>query len=168
MQSALAPAESRVADLSPMRHLNYTPASNFKRVIAYLIDTIPIQFGLYLVSHSLYGVSPMVDSFAPPEVAAASLKARLLISLGTLVIWILYCIAGELSPWRGTFGKKMVKISIRSIRGGRLTFGQVLARNGAKFLSAIPCYLGFFAAFFVHGNRAWHDSLSGTAVTEVR
>lgn len=151
-----------------MRHLNYRPASNFKRVIAYLIDTLPIQFGLYLVSHSVYGVSPMADALASPQDAAASLKARLLIGVGTLVIWVLYCVVGELSPWRGTFGKKMMGISIKSIRGGRLTLGQVLARNGAKFLSAIPCYLGFFAAFFVHGNRAWHDSLSGTAVTEAR
>lgn len=149
-----------------MRHLTYRPASNFKRIIAYLIDTLPIQFGLYLVSHSLYGVSPVVDALSPPEVALASLKARLLISVGTLVIWIIYCVAGEMSPWRGTFGKKVMGLSVKSIRGGRPTFGQALGRNGAKFLSAIPLYFGFFAAFFTYGNRAWHDSLSGTAVTE--
>jgi uncharacterized RDD family membrane protein YckC len=149
-----------------MRHLNYRPASNFKRCIAYLIDVIPIQFGLYFISQACYGVSPFADPLASPQNVAASFKARMLIEVGTLVIWLLYSIVGELSPWRGTFGKKMMGISVRSIRGGKMTFGQVMARNGSKILSAIPCYLGFFFAFFVYGNRAWHDSLSGTAVTD--
>jgi len=151
-----------------MRHLNYRPASNFKRIIAYLIDVIPIQFGLYFISLSVYGVSPIMDPLDSPRAASASLAARFLIGVGTLVIWVCYCIAGELSPWRGTFGKRMMGISVKSIKGGRLTFGQVLARNSAKFLSAIPFFAGFFAAFFVYGNRAWHDSLSKTAVVETK
>ncbi|MEO5917405.1 MAG: RDD family protein [Luteolibacter sp.] len=149
-----------------MRYLNYRPANNFKRAIAYMIDVIPIQFGLYFISQAFFGVSPIADFFARPDAVAASLKAKLLIDAGTLGIWILYCIVGELSPWRGTFGKKMMDISVRSATGRRLTFGQVLGRNTAKVLSAIPLYIGFLAAFFVYGNRAWHDSLSGTAVTD--
>lgn len=149
-----------------MRYLTYRPASNFKRVVAYMIDVIPIQFGLYFISKAFFGVSPIADFLARPDAAAASIKAKLLIDAGTLGIWILYCIVGELSPWRGTFGKKMMDISVRPVTGSRLTIRQVLGRNAAKILSAIPFYLGFLAAFVVYGNRTWHDSLSGTAVTD--
>lgn len=149
-----------------MRHLNYRPAHNFKRVMAYLIDILPIQMGLYFVCMSYFGISPIMSSHAPPSVATSTLIARTVITCGTLLIWILYCIAGEMSPWRGTLGKKIMGISVKSTTGRRLTFGQILGRNMSKILSAIPCYLGFIAALFVHGNRAWHDSLSKTAVVE--
>ena len=81
-----------------MRYLTYRPANGVKRTIAYLIDTIPIQLGLYLVSHVCFGVSPIADRTSPPDVQVASLQARMLIAFGTLGIWIIYCILGELSP----------------------------------------------------------------------
>jgi uncharacterized RDD family membrane protein YckC len=149
-----------------MRYLTYRPAGNFKRLLACLIDVLPIHSGLYVVSMAVFDVSPIADYLSRPDAYAASFHAKLLIDAGTLVVWILYCIAGEMSPWRGTFGKKMMGITVRPVHGHHLTFGQALGRNTAKILSAIPCYLGFLAAFVVHGNRAWHDSLSGTAVTE--
>jgi uncharacterized RDD family membrane protein YckC len=151
-----------------MRYLTYRPASNVKRTIAYLIDTIPIQLGLYLVSHVCFGVSPIADRTSPPDVQVASLQARMLIAFGTLGIWIIYCILGELSPMRGTYGKVAMGIRVRPVQGTKLSFGQVLGRNAAKILSAAPCCLGFFFAYFTNGNRAWHDSLSGTAVSDQR
>ena len=151
-----------------MRYLTYRPANNVKRTIAYLIDTIPIQLGLYLLSHAYFGVSPILDPTAPPDVQAASLQARFLIGFGTLGIWILYCILGELSPLRGTYGKVAMGIRVRPVQGTKLSFGQVLGRNAAKVLSFAPCCLGFFFAYFTNGNRAWHDSLSGTAVSDHR
>jgi uncharacterized RDD family membrane protein YckC len=149
-----------------MRHLNHHPAGNFKRMLAFLFDVIPIQFGLYVVSKAVFDVSPIADVLSRPDAYTASLKAKLMIDIGTLLIWILYCIVGEMSPWRGTYGKKMMGLAVRSASHHRLTFGQVVGRNTAKILSTIPCYLGFLAAFVTYGNRAWHDALSGTAVTD--
>jgi uncharacterized RDD family membrane protein YckC len=151
-----------------MRYLTYRPANGVKRTIAYLIDTVPIQMALYLVSDAYFGVSPIIDPTSPPEVQAASLQARMLIAFGTLGIWIVYCILGELSPMKGTYGKFAMGIRVRPAHGTKLTFGRVLARNAAKVLSAAPCYLGFLFAYFTNGNRAWHDSLSGTAVCDQR
>ncbi|MEO7100768.1 MAG: RDD family protein [Luteolibacter sp.] len=151
-----------------MRHLHYRPANNFKRTVAYLIDVVPIQMALYVISMSVFDVSPMADPIASTYDRTASLMANSMIGFGTLGIWLLYCIVAELSPMRGTFGKKAMGIAVRSTTGSRMTLGQVLGRNAAKILSALPCYLGFFVAFFTHGNRAWHDSLSKTAVTDRR
>ena len=151
-----------------MRYLTYRPANNVKRTIAYLIDTLPIQMGLYLVSHAFFGVSPIVDPTSPPSVQADALQARFLIGFGTLGIWILYCILAELSPLRGTYGKVAMGIRVRPVKGTKLSFGQVLGRNAAKVISVLPCCLGFVFAYFTNGNRAWHDSLSGTAVSDHR
>jgi uncharacterized RDD family membrane protein YckC len=150
------------------RYLTYRPANNVKRTIAYLIDTLPIQMGLYLVSHAFFGISPIVDPTSPPSVQAEALQARFLIGFGTLGIWILYCILAELSPLRGTYGKVAMGILVRPVKGTKLSFGQVLGRNAAKAISFLPCCLGFFFAYFTNGNRAWHDSLSGTAVSDHR
>jgi hypothetical protein len=81
-----------------MRYLSYRPASNSKRVIACLIDVIPIQFGLYAISQSFFGISMIADYLSQPDAYEASLKAKLVIDLCTLGIWIAYCIAGEMSP----------------------------------------------------------------------
>jgi uncharacterized RDD family membrane protein YckC len=149
-----------------MRHHSYHPANGLKRSMAYLIDTIPIQLALYLVSLHVFGVSPVYDRFAPPHEIEAAVQARFLIGLGTLSIWIFYCILGELSPLKGTLGKRMMGIRVQSAKGSKLTVGKVLTRNTAKLLSAAPCYLGFLLAFFSKDNRAWHDSLSGTVVCD--
>ncbi|MDP3849782.1 MAG: RDD family protein [Luteolibacter sp.] len=154
--------------VAPVKHLNYRPANGFKRVVAYLIDTLPIQMALYLVSMSIYGISPLIDPTAATEVQIASHMANQLIGLGVIGIWLLYSVVAELSPWHGTFGKKVMGLTVRSVSGRPMTVGQVLGRNAAKILSILPCCLGFVWAFFTHGNRAWHDSLSNTAVAERR
>jgi uncharacterized RDD family membrane protein YckC len=151
-----------------MRHLTYRPAHNFKRIAAWLIDVLPIQFSLCVISVAVYNVSPIVDWQAPVDVQMASAKAKAIIQIGTLGIWLFYCIIGELSPWHGTLGKRIMGIKVKSVRSSRLTVKQVLIRNAAKILSWLPLCIGFVAAFFTHGNRAWHDSLSHTAVAERR
>jgi uncharacterized RDD family membrane protein YckC len=151
-----------------MRYLTYRPANGVKRTIAYLIDTLPIQMTLYVVSQAYFGVSPIIDPVSPPQVQATSFQARMLIGFGTLGIWIIYCILGELSPLQVTYGKLAMGIRVRPLHGSKLTFGRVLGRNAAKVLSFAPCCLGFFFAYFTNGNRAWHDSLSGTAVSDRR
>jgi uncharacterized RDD family membrane protein YckC len=60
----------------------------------------------------------------------------------------------------------MMGLAVRPVSGKRLTLEQAMDRNAAKILSTIPLYIGFFAAFITCGNRAWHDMLSGTAVTD--
>src|SRR5688500_2523792 len=151
-----------------MRYLTYRPANGFKRVMAYMIDVLPINLLLYLVSTKLFGVSPIVDELHTPDQAHQALLARFAISVSSFTIWVIYCAIAELSPWRGTYGKVMMGIRVRGLDrdNHRLTLKQVTIRNATKFLSAIPCYLGFFCAFFTDGNRTWHDSLSETAVAE--
>lgn len=149
-----------------MRFLSYRPANGFKRIVAYLIDTMPIQILLYFVSMAFFGVSPIADAMSTAPQLHAAAVSRWSISLGTMAIWILYGIVAELSPWRGTLGKKLMGLEVKSADGRRLTVLQVIGRNFLKIVSYLPLGIGFIVAFVSHGNRAWHDMLSGTAVAE--
>lgn len=151
-----------------MRTHRHRPASIFKRILAFLIDTLPIQLALYVVSVEVFKVNPIVEEALGARDRQAAMAARLMISGGTTLIWITYCILAELSPWRGTLGKKIMGIAVHSSTGGKLPAGRVIGRNLAKVLSYIPCYGGFLAAFVTHHNRAWHDMLSGAIVVESR
>lgn len=152
----------------PMRRSSTHPANPIKRVLAYFIDTVPITLALYLVSTIFFGISPLVDQYARPEVHLKAEMARQGIAWGTLFIWLLYCICGEISPMKGTYGKKMMGIIVLSGKGRRLTLKKAILRNLAKILSILPCYLGFFAAFVSHGRRGWHDMLTDCSVEEKR
>jgi len=152
----------------PMRRSSTHPANTIKRVLAYFIDTVPVTLALYLISTIFFGISPLVDQYARPEVLLKAEVARLGIFCGTLCIWLLYCICGEISSLKGTYGKKMMGIMVLSGNGRRLTLGRSILRNLAKILSILPCYLGFFAAFVSHGRRGWHDMLTDCSVEERR
>ena len=151
-----------------MLYLTYRPANGFKRVMAYMIDILPIYLLLYFASTKFFGINPFAEEShgAAPNHQAAI--AHLVISATAFTLWVFYCAIAELSPWRGTYGKLIMGIRVRGLDRDNhsLNLKQVSSRNAAKFLSAIPCFLGFFAAFFTNGNRAWHDSLSKTAVAE--
>lgn len=151
-----------------MRTLRYRPAGFFKRAIAFFVDYMPIQLALYVLSSMLFGVTPLDVESLDPEVRVDAFWSRLGVGIGAWTIYTIYCIVGEISPWRGTFGKKVMGIRVITDTGKRLSAGKVILRNLMKLLSAIPCYLGFFAALVTKGNRAWHDILSGAAVVDSR
>ena len=153
-----------------MLYLTYRPANGFKRVMAFVIDVLPVFLAAYVVAVLVFDSNPLAELLAEETPAGKNPgKALLFIIAATLGVWIPYCALAELSPWRGTFGKKIMGIRVcccvdRDKR--QLSLKQVLTRNAAKFLSAAVFTLGFLWAFFTNGNRAWHDSLSKTAVAE--
>jgi uncharacterized RDD family membrane protein YckC len=149
-------------------YLTYRPANGFKRVMAYVIDMIPIHLAVYVVIVKVLGLNPLLPELHTAEQAAKAWEIRGAILACSFVVWVIYCAISELSPWRGTYGKLAMGIRVRGLDrdNHRLNLKQVTIRNTAKFLSAAPCFLGFIWAFFTNGNRAWHDSLSETAVAE--
>ncbi|QJE97965.1 RDD family protein [Luteolibacter luteus] len=151
-----------------MLYLTYRPANGFKRVMAYMIDVLPIFLLLYFASTKFFGINPFESGSLGSTPKHPAAVVHLVIAASAFTLWVFYCALAELSPWRGTYGKVIMGIRVRGLDRDNhsLNLKQVSSRNAAKFLSAIPCFLGFFAAFFTNGNRAWHDSLSKTAVAE--
>ena len=76
----------------------------------------------------------------------------------------LYAAGLESSAWQATVGKKWMGIKVTDVYGERLGFLQATGRHGAKYLSALPCFLGFIMAFFSSRGLSLHDRLARTRV----
>jgi uncharacterized RDD family membrane protein YckC len=76
----------------------------------------------------------------------------------------LYGAGLESSRWQGTVGKQWMGIIVTDSTGQRLGFLHATGRHFAKYLSAIPCFLGFITALFNSRRLAWHDRLADTRV----
>jgi uncharacterized RDD family membrane protein YckC len=55
-------------------------------------------------------------------------------------------------------------IKVTDAQGERISFLRATARYAAKYLSALPCFLGFIMALFSSRGLALHDRLTDTRV----
>jgi uncharacterized RDD family membrane protein YckC len=138
-------------------------ANGIKRLLAFLIDIIPLWLLSLLLYKEITGNSPM-----PENPWTAMTPEQILIRDAWLPLWILYGAIAECTSLRGTLGKKFMGIEVLGPHRRPLGIGRAFGRNFAKILSAIPLYLGFIWAFFSKSSNAWHDSISGCGVYERR
>jgi uncharacterized RDD family membrane protein YckC len=143
----------------------------FLRGIALLIDLgillVPVilLFVLGALSISISGLFHHTSSQAQAE-DWALLRQHMWQMGGILAIgcgW-LYAAGFEASSAQATIGKQWVGLKVVDEVGGRVTFLRATGRYAAKYLSALPCFLGFIMAVFSSRGRALHDSLAGTRV----
>ena len=76
----------------------------------------------------------------------------------------LYAAWWESSEKQATIGKRWMGLRVVDDRGERLSFLHASGRYAAKYVSALPCFLGFIMALFSSRGRALHDRLAGTYV----
>jgi len=80
------------------------------------------------------------------------------------VLWVLYS-TFFLAFWSATPGKKIMRLKVVPASGGAaLDWKLALARSLLTLISAAPCFLGFFWAFFDKDRKTWHDLIAGTQV----
>jgi uncharacterized RDD family membrane protein YckC len=75
-----------------------------------------------------------------------------------------YSAGFEASRSQATIGKRWMGLKVTDAHGERLSFLHASGRYGAKYVSAIPCFLGFMVALFSSRGLALHDRLAGTRV----
>lgn len=153
----------------PVVHL--PPAPFFPRFIAFLIDCailfVPILvfFMLGYLTLELRGWWERTDSESMTQERALLwrnfLHLLLLIAFG--IGW-LYAAGLESSRWQATVGKQWMGMKVTDLQGERLGFLRATGRHAAKYLSALPCFLGFMAALFNSRRMALHDWLAGARV----
>ena len=76
----------------------------------------------------------------------------------------LYVAGLESSPSQATVGKRWMGIKVTDAHGERMSFLRATGRYAAKYLSALPCFLGFMMALFSSRGMALHDRLADTRV----
>jgi len=76
----------------------------------------------------------------------------------------------ESSKWRGTFGKRILKLQITDREGHPISFSRALVRNilrtlvGYSYLLLIPFIIQIFS--FKKAKKLFHDQLSSTVIGE--
>jgi uncharacterized RDD family membrane protein YckC len=120
------------------------PAALADRLLAYALDSLPL-LPLFLVLEKPLG--PAVSLL----VTAALFSA--------VQAWML-------SRWQRTPGKYLFGLIVYDLEGNAPSFDRGVKRALGYWVSAIPLYAGFIAAYFDEDRRAWHDKLSGTVVLE--
>jgi len=76
----------------------------------------------------------------------------------------LYAAWYESSRDQATIGKRWMRLKVVDEENERISFARATGRYLAKYISALPCFLGFLMALFSSRGRALHDRLAGTRV----
>jgi uncharacterized RDD family membrane protein YckC len=171
LEPPLEPQLEAKPDPRPGREVLMVPASFFPRAIAFLIDgailfvPLGILFGLGALTIEI----PRMWQHPNPEVLAQSwaLLQQHIRELTSIVIigfgWI-YGAGLESSRSQATIGKRWMGVKVTDAHGERISFVRATGRYAGKYLSALPCFLGFILALFSSEGRALHDRLAETRV----
>lgn len=156
--------------LRNMNDLTYTFPPRYKRIVAYLLDVIPIT--LFVFGVFFYGLGfdklyyARLDFPNDPLIREDFLADRNLIRNYSFLVWVIYSILMEISPWQGTLGKRVMGLQVTSIYYERLTLVQAVKRNATKIISLAIFGLGFIWFFFDIDQQSWHDKFAKTLVVE--
>jgi uncharacterized RDD family membrane protein YckC len=83
----------------------------------------------------------------------------------SILVGLAYYVYLEGSPSGQTVGKRALNIRVvRFQDGGPLGYGTAALRYVCRFLSTIPCLLGYFWMLWDPQKQTWHDKLAGTVV----
>jgi uncharacterized RDD family membrane protein YckC len=162
-EQPVAPMEKKETPLDP--------APFFRRGIAFLIDCgilfgpILLFVGLSAIAIELRGLWEHTDEESMrQEWALLERNFHQLLLLVAIGLGWIYAAGLESSRWQATWGKQWMRIKVTDAQGERLSFLRATGRHAAKYLSALPCFLGFMAALFSSRGLAWHDRLADTRV----
>jgi uncharacterized RDD family membrane protein YckC len=148
-----------------------TPASFFQRGFAFLIDCailfVPIAL-LYLLGALTIWI-PSFWNHASIQARTEDwdwlwLNTRRLFWLVLVGFGWLYVAGLESSRSQATVGKRWMGIKVTDAHGERMSFLRATGRYAVKYLSALPCFLGFIMVLFSSRGLALHDRLADTRV----
>ena len=120
------------------------PRASFgRRLVAYLLDSILIGI--------IYGV---VYAISKPLAYPAG-----------ILVGLIYFTYFEGTPSGQTVGKKALGIRVIDFSaGGPIGHARAFIRYISRFLSTIPCLLGYFWMLWDKEKQTWHDKLATSVV----
>lgn len=136
-------------------------ASKGRRLGAFLIDSLLLSIAAGLLAAVLFALAFGTDS------DEASVAIFVIGGLMGLVLVFAYKFILELTPWRATFGKKILGIRIVAADGSEAGAGAIIGREllYVVFSSISIVNLIFYIMLAVDDDaRGWHDHLASTKV----
>lgn len=143
-------------------------ATHPKRILAYLIDMIPIVVLVVVVGYLFFDFDTTWsnylnrgDKIMPRE---AFIKQRNWMRELSFMLWVAYCAVMEASEKQGTWGKQLMGIKVVTELGYRLTLSQSIARNFSKMVTYFIFALLFIWGLIDKKRQCLHDKLHKTYV----
>jgi uncharacterized RDD family membrane protein YckC len=128
----------------------------WKRVVAYIIDIIPLFFiGIVL---AMISGQDLLDPDATSGFGFTDLAG--------LIIGIAYFAGFESSSWQATPGKRALGLIVTDTDGRRLSPLRAVGRYFAKIPSAMILLIGFIMVAFTERKQGLHDYIASTLVLE--
>jgi uncharacterized RDD family membrane protein YckC len=153
--------------MTGMESVSLPIASNGKRITAFVIDDLVINFFLMIIFSSQL-TSLMSGITEVNEEAIMMINQFIMENLSiVLAVKILY---HTVLIWQSgmTLGKYIVRIKAVDMHSGeRLSFVQAFWRASVRLVSEMLFYIGFMFAFFSPLHQTLHDKLSNSVVIDV-
>jgi len=138
--------------------MNPTLAGFGARLVAQIIDSLIVGFGMSMIVIPIFGVgvftSAMGDTDTAGILAGLAILPIILISLIGPVIYEVFMLS---SSRQATFGKVIMKIKVIDEQGQRLTVGAAIGRTLIKYLTVNFCFLLWLWPLFNKEEQALHD-----------
>ncbi len=74
----------------------------------------------------------------------------------------------ESSRWQATIGKRVCRLRVTGLDGGRISLPRAIGRYFAKFLSALILCIGFLMVGWTRRKQGLHDILAETLVVRLQ
>jgi len=153
--------------MTGMESVSLPIASNGKRITAFVIDDLVINFFLMSIFSSQL-TSLMSGITEVNEEAIMMINQFIMENLSiVLAVKVLY---HTVLIWQSgmTLGKYIVRIKAVDMHSGeRLSFVQAFWRASVRLVSEMLFYIGFMFAFFSPLHQTLHDKLSNSVVIDV-
>ena len=150
-----------------MESVSLPIASNGKRITAFVIDDLVINFFLMIIFSSQL-TALMSGITEVNEEAVMMINQFIMENLPiVLAVKVLY---HTVLIWQSgmTLGKYIVRIkAVDMYSGQRLSFVQAFWRASVRLVSEMLFYIGFMFAFFSPLHQTLHDKLSNSVVINV-
>lgn len=142
-----------------------------RRLLAYLVDILPITFLVTTVYYFAFGFDQAWERYRVsgrhgPDAAVFRAFQGEIRDISSL-LYLVYASVLESSSFQSTLGKRLLGLIVVNELGTRIRFRTALKRNCFKILSAIPCLLYCLANLRSSKRRAWHDVVASTHVVPI-
>ena len=137
------------------------------RGCAFAIDTFILSF-VFAIIASAYPTQLMI--FPDPNTQSLLAFPRVTLTgfiLLFAIMWVYYA-AFETSAWQATPGKRLFRLYVTDLAGGKITLKRSSIRYFGRKISEVTFLVGYIIAGFTEKKQALHDILAGCLVLRRR
>jgi uncharacterized RDD family membrane protein YckC len=137
------------------------------RALAFAADTFILSF-VFAILASEYPTQLMI--FPDPNAQSLLALPRVTFTgfvLLFVIMWAYYAFF-ETSAWQATPGKRIFRIYVTDLAGGKITLQRASIRYFARKISEVTFLVGYLIAGFTEKKQALHDILAGCLVVRRR